>query len=235
MYCVVLELNDDKVWVARTRNAEQYVKYIEEGSQPQWVKKYGYKSVLEVSSEDSLKVTLKYMSSHGIENVRGFHHPTDKLSEKQVNEIKEAIEKLSEREKALEHLRSTASKGSSPNVLHSVSPDKEPKVSEEVPSLEEVSFHSDGVSDEDSDISTEGVVNYLLEQIEGHIQETLNTLDNTYQSSNSGEDNELSQKDEDDNVPEEKDPSMSSKIPNYIQVMGRVLGGMLDNCDKSTR
>jgi hypothetical protein len=85
-HTVVLKLEEDKYWVARTRNPSQYIAYLtEEGNTaPAWVNKWGFIEVVDITSDDSRDVLVNMARQYGIKNVRGNAFPKVEPSEYQL-------------------------------------------------------------------------------------------------------------------------------------------------------
>jgi len=90
-YIYVLLLQDNKYYIGKTNNPQIRIEdhFNSEGSV--WTKKYRPVSILEIiETEDTFdedKITLKYMDSKGINNVRGGTFSQIKLSREHMNTI----------------------------------------------------------------------------------------------------------------------------------------------------
>jgi len=90
-YIYVLPLQDNKYYIGKTNNPQFRIKdhFNSEGSV--WTRKYKPLSTLEIiETEDSFdedKITLKYMDSKGVNNVRGGTFSQIKLSREHMNTI----------------------------------------------------------------------------------------------------------------------------------------------------
>ena len=95
LYIYVLQLEKNKYYIGKTTNPKFRIfdHFNSEGSA--WTKKYEPISILEIISTndhfDEDKITLKYMSYKGIDNVRGGSFSQVNLSEESINTIKHMI------------------------------------------------------------------------------------------------------------------------------------------------
>jgi hypothetical protein len=98
---VVLSLEENKYWVARTRNAGRYITYLtEEGNVgPAWVDKWGFVAVIDITSDDNRDVLVNMARQYGIENVRGNAFPKVELSEYQMSRFQALVDGNTEPDK----------------------------------------------------------------------------------------------------------------------------------------
>lgn len=78
---LVIKLHQGKFWVARTANVRGYENSLKQGTCTNYyIKKYGYHSILAISSQSCHDLVVKLMREHGLENVRGTAYHTEKLT-----------------------------------------------------------------------------------------------------------------------------------------------------------
>jgi hypothetical protein len=91
----VLELEDKKYYIGKTKDPDSRIDQHFNLSGSQWTKKYKPKNILEIipncDNFDEDKYTLKYMEKFGIDNVRGGTFCEVKLSEDNLETIKKMI------------------------------------------------------------------------------------------------------------------------------------------------
>ena len=93
-YSLVLELGSGKYWVAETGNPKAYQQNCEEGKcNTEYIKTYGYKSVIETHEGTCKGIIHSMMRKYGVNNVRGTCYPKESLTSDQKREVNAYLEK----------------------------------------------------------------------------------------------------------------------------------------------
>lgn len=91
----VFQCEDNKYYVGRTENPDVRIENHMAGNGSAWTKKYRPLKIIERNDQcdvyDEDKYVIKYMSQHGIENVRGGSYSQIELSSETVNQLQKSL------------------------------------------------------------------------------------------------------------------------------------------------